>query len=75
MLFSYSAQDEDDDIIGFEWDVDNGATVAFEFNTSISEDLAAATGFRQHACRLLYESKERESSSDIPDEELEDFCM
>lgn len=71
----YTAQDEDDDIVGFEWDIENGAAVCIEFGTHISDDLSDATDFRHYMCRLLFENKHETSSADVPEEELEEYCM
>jgi len=72
---TYQAQDEDDDIVGFEWDIEHGAAVCFEFGTHISDDLSGATDFRHYMCKLLFENKHEISSLDVPEEELEDYCM
>jgi len=69
-LDSYVAKDNEDEILGFEWDLNNGTIACYEF----SEDMNLAFGFRHYICHLLYESKYRRSSFGATEEELQNFC-
>ena len=74
-IFSYYYKDGSEEVMGFEWDIEGGHAVDFEFSNEISNDISKGVEFREILRQLLYEAEFSRSVSNATQAQLDNYCM
>jgi len=74
-LRDYYYKDGREEVMGFEWDIEGGHAVDFEFSNEISNDISKGVEFREILRQLLYEAEFSRSVSNATQAQLDNYCM